>query len=100
MKFEPISSRETTVQHYGKRGIGWHGFCMQYFLLEHRIDEDGVIFNDPIKYIVYLDQVLEDGNKQDSCTVFSLLEAAISQFINDLPFINEVILQSDNAMCY
>ena len=25
MKFETKSSRESTVEHYGKRGLGWHG---------------------------------------------------------------------------
>mmetsp|Transcript_11911 Transcript_11911/g.11462 ORF Transcript_11911/g.11462 Transcript_11911/m.11462 type:complete len:109 (+) Transcript_11911:4601-4927(+) len=50
--------------------------------------------------MVYLDQVLEDGNKQDSVTVFSLLEAAIVQINNDLSFIKEIALQSYNDKCY
>ena len=34
MKFEPMSQRETTLDHYGKRGISWHGFCLQFYLLQ------------------------------------------------------------------
>ena len=33
IKFEPLSSRETIITHYGKRGISWHGFCVQFYLL-------------------------------------------------------------------
>ena len=39
MKFEPISTRETTLDHYGKRGISWHGFCLQFYL-KHNITRE------------------------------------------------------------
>lgn len=28
MKFVPLSARETTQEHFAKRGIGWHGFLL------------------------------------------------------------------------
>ena len=93
MKFNPISARESTIEHYGKRGISWHGFCLIYYLYDNETKE-------PIRYSTYLDQILSDGNKQDAHCVVSLLEAALNQIIHDLPFINSVTLQSDNARCY
>ena len=93
MKFDPISARESTIEHYGKRGISWHGFCLIYYLYDNETKE-------PIRYSTYLDQILSDGNKQDTHCVVSLLEAALNQIIQDLPFIKSVTLQSDNARCY
>ena len=63
MKFEPISSRETTLSHYGKRGIGWHGIHLTYYQLEERTDNNGISQQIPVKYAVYLDQILEDSNR-------------------------------------
>lgn len=34
MKVEPIYFRETTVEHYGKRGILWHGCMAHYFTFD------------------------------------------------------------------
>ena len=92
MKYEMKSTRETTVEHFGKRGIGWHGFAIIFYLL----DTDGL----PYRNIVYIDQILNDDNKQDALTVVGLLEIAISTIILELPFIKEAILTSDNATCY
>ena len=63
MKFEPISARETTLDHYGKRGISWHGFCVQFYLLEEREDESGTISKVPTLYTIYIDQIISDENK-------------------------------------
>ncbi len=41
MKFEVQSSRGSTVEHFGKRGIGWHGCALLYFLYEIKKDDDG-----------------------------------------------------------
>ena len=59
IKFNPISARESTIEHYGKRGISWHGFCLIYYLYDNESKE-------PIRYSTYLDQILSDGNKQDA----------------------------------
>ena len=50
-----------------------------------------------VKYTAHLDQILENDNTQDTFTVFTLVDADIKRFINDLPFIKEVVLQHDNA---
>ena len=101
MKFEPVSARETTLDHYGKRGIGWHGIHIMYFNLEDVEDgKDGKISKQPVQYSVYLDQVLEDGNKQDTICVVSLLDAALKQISYNIPSIKSIILQSDNANSY
>ena len=63
MKFEPMSQRETTFDHYGKRGISWHGFCLQFYLLQSAKSENGCDVEVPMKYTVYLDQIASDGNK-------------------------------------
>ena len=100
MKFEPMSQRETTLDHYGKRGISWHGFCLQFYLIQKEKNKDGDDGEVTSKYTVYLDQVVSDGNKQDSLSVYSLLDAALGQIANELPFISSIILQTDNAKSY
>jgi len=70
MKFEVQSSRESTVEHFGKRGIGWHGCALIYFLYEIKKDDDGnTCTNDDgtevyyaKKYLVYIDQILQNTN--------------------------------------
>ena len=92
MKYEMKSSRETTVEHFGKRGIGWHGFAIIFYLL----DNEG----SPYKNIVYLDQILSETNMQNALTVVALLETGISTIISELPYIKEAVITSDNATCY
>ena len=93
MKFNPMSSRESTIDHYGKRGISWHGFGLIYYLYDE-------VEHKPVRYCNYLDQILSDGNKQDAYCVMSLLDAALAQISHDCPFISSVVVQSDNARCY
>ena len=100
MKFEPLSARETTLDHYGKRGISWHGFCVEFYLLQEKEQEDGSFRTEPTKYTIYIDQILVDGNKQDSLSVFCLLEAAMAQISHELPFVSSIIVQTDNAKSY
>ena len=77
MKFEPISSCETTLSHYGKRGIGWHGIHLMYYRLEEYVNDDGITVNVPVKDDVYLDQIIADTNKHDCLCLFSMLDAAL-----------------------
>ena len=97
MKFEPMSQRETTLNHYGKRGISWHGFCLQFYLLKCEKNKDGEDVRVASKYKVYLDQVVSDGNKQDALSVYSLLDAALGQVSNEMPFVSSLFLETDNA---
>ena len=100
MKFEPLSTRETTLDHYGKRGIGWYGVHIMYFKLEEVKDDDGNVTKEPVQYSVYMDQILADRNKQDSICIASLLYAALKQISVNLPSIGNITLQSDNANSY
>ena len=97
MKFESMSARESSVEHFGKRGMGWHGFALTYYLWEKNPKTNQCSTQ---KYIIYIDQVLKDGAKQDSMTVVTLIESMLQVIYNEFPFINEVILQSDNASTY
>jgi len=92
MKYEMKSTRETTIEHFGKRGIGWHGFAIIFYLLDDK--------GQPYKNIVYLDQILSETNMQNAMTVVALLETAIATIISELPFLKEAIITSDNATCY
>ena len=108
MKFETQSTRESTLEHFGKRGIGWHGCALVYYLYELDLNKN----NDPIldndgkdkyiakRYIAYIDQVLSESNKQDGHTVIGLLEVAMIAINNRYSFIREITLQSDNENIY
>ena len=66
MKFPVQSSRESTIEHFGKRDIGWHGCALIWFLYEIKKDDDGnKCINDDgtkayytKKNLVYIDQIL------------------------------------------
>ncbi len=63
-------------------------------------DTNGSEIYEAWKNIVYIDQISESSNKQDGMMVISLLEAALVAINDQLPFIDEIILQSDDAMPY
>ena len=108
MKFETQSTRESTVEHFGKRGISWHGCALIYYLYENKKDEDGnpTVDNEmnnvyyAKKYLVYIDQILTNSNTQDGMSVVSLLEACLTSIYCKLPFISKLTIQSDNATTY
>ena len=100
MKFEPLSATETTLDYFGKRGISWHGFCLIFYLCQSVRDDTGKETQEPFWYTVYLNQLISDSNKQDSLSVFALLDAAMVQKNEELPFISELILQTDNPKLY
>ena len=68
-----------------------------YYRLE-QVDDNTE--KEAVKYSIYLDQILSDGNKQDSMCVFALIDSALIQIKYNLPFINPCIIQTDNAHCY
>ena len=100
MKFEPLPSRGTSLECYGKRGIGWYGVHVIYFKLKEVEDDDRNIAKEAVQYSVNMDQILADRNRQDSTCITSLLDTALKQISVDLLFISEIILQSDNANSY
>ena len=48
------------------------------------------------KYIVYIDQISEDGNKQDGFVVILLIESTVTAISEQLSFISDVIIKSNN----
>ena len=46
MKFEAMSSRENTLQPFGKRGIGWHGCALIYYVYKVVTDKKNVVQKD------------------------------------------------------
>lgn len=97
MKMEPCYWREKTVDHYGKRGISYHGAMLQFFRLEKGEDGEESI---PVEEKYYIDQICDNDSKQDRLAVFSLLEALLLTIKREFPTIKTISLQSDNAGQY
>ncbi|KAF0683290.1 Aste57867_24650 [Aphanomyces stellatus] len=86
MKLESMFPRETTIQHYGKRGISWHGIC--------------IIYRDPHSNELrmrYMDQLIHNDSKQDPAAVLSLMEHELLQIMVDHPHVKVASFQTDNA---
>ena len=101
MKWEALYFRESSKRHYGKRGTGWEGNVMRYWLYEAPSDSNGGTENARVVQIS-LDQILENGNQQDGLTVLSFLEALLMIAVSlKIPFLTEpATIISDNAGCY
>jgi hypothetical protein len=95
MKYESKYYRGKTTEHFGKRGIGWHGIILQYYRYEEVNGEPRAV-----KVTLNLDQILQGSNKQDGAAVLGLLEAAIYHLKNLIPDVKTLAIQSDNAKCY
>ena len=100
MKWLARYHRETTLQHFAKRGISWHGACIHYFDYHETQGADGMMVKEAVRKTVYLDQILEETNKQGSIMVAAMVECMLHQIAKELPHIKKVTLQSDNAGCY
>ena len=79
LKGESISSRETSLDHYGKRGISLNRLCLIFYIYKSVINNTDETVNIPVRYIVYLNRLLSGSNKQDSLSIFLLLDAAMPQ---------------------
>ncbi|KNC83264.1 hypothetical protein SARC_04480 [Sphaeroforma arctica JP610] len=53
-----------------------------------------------VRHIVYGDQILEKGGKQDGYAIAGLVETYLRQLKKEVPAIETTILSSDNAGCY
>lgn len=92
MKFGALYWREKTVEHYGMRGISWHGtliHCCTY-------DDE---HHEAVAQRAHFDDISLSDNKQDSRAVVSILESLLMRVKEKLPQIKFLILQSDNAKC-
>ena len=97
VKFEAISSSESSLEHYGKRGIGWHSCALVYYLYEIVNHEGNYGWKE---YWIYIAQILEGSNWQDGTAVVGLLEAALTATTTELSFVEEIILQLDHVKSY
>ena len=100
MKFEPMKHREKTVEHFGKRGISWHGALIRYFV-DAPINAVGPSSGTYRREeTMYVDNICGSDNSQDAMGVVSLLEAILTSVKRSLPQIKKAIIQSDNAKTY
>jgi hypothetical protein len=93
MKFENIVKLEGTHQHYGKRGISWHG-VFGYF---YRWNEEKDLAE---KVVIKVDQILDTDTLQDGEAVLSMVECFLLCVEDNFPHLQTGIFQSDNAGCY
>jgi len=95
MKLDPLYSREKTVDHYGKRGMSWHGSMIQYYTMGNFEENTAPFLNK-----LFLDHIVDNENKKDKLVVISILEIVKLAIRQHLPNIEQILLQSDNAGCY
>ena len=93
MKFDAMYFREKTTEHYGKRGISWHGAMILFFIYDQTLRK-------AVKQTIYFDDVSFGENKQDAPAVISLVECLLMRLRKRFPHLTKVSFQSDNASCY
>lgn len=93
MKLEPMYFREKTVDHYGKRGMSWHGALVQYFVYD---ESDTSVTEERL----YYDHISTGDTKQDRESTISMIEAVLLRLSKDLRDVKKIVFISDNATCY
>jgi hypothetical protein len=93
MKWEAMYSREKTTDHFGKRGISWHGNRIEYYVWNPKTEKAELC-------VIKVDQILTGTNKQDGLTCLALLEALQAYCHVEFPGAEITYLQSDNASYY
>ena len=93
MNWEYKGKKETTQEHYGKRGIPWHGFFGFYY---RYIPETGSFE----RIVIKVDQILDGDALKNGSAVLSLLECFLVAVEGEFMFLRKAIFQSDNAACY
>jgi hypothetical protein len=93
MNWNARGNKETTQQHYGKRGIPWHGFLGYYYRYIPETDS----FE---RVVIKVDQILEGDANKNGAAVLSLLECFLLQVEEEFSFLKEAVLQTDNAGNY
>ena len=104
MKFNPVRYRETTQQHYGKRGLSWQGFMIMMQGTDEQLHFPGEEQHSSRSaadfHIQYYDMISMGDSVQDYFMVLSGLEVLTKQLQQDFPHVSTLIFQSDNAKCY
>ena len=94
MKIEPSQNREPTTEHYGKRGISYHGVCVMYMKKNNETGEYAQVLR-------YFDTVIEGDAAQDIGMTMSIIEDVLLRMRGELPdYVQKLIFQSDNARTY
>ena len=89
MKIDPSQHRETSTEHYAKRGISYHGVCVAY------INEDDEFT------LRYFDTLVEGDSKQDIGATLAIVEDLLYRLREALPtHVTHFLFQSDNARNY
>lgn len=99
MKYTPVRYRETSQQHFAKRGMSWNGFMILYRTEEHNWDCLDDTQRESFDHM-YFDLLSSGDSTQDYFMVLSGLEVMLSELHKELPYIKHVVVQSDNAKCY
>jgi hypothetical protein len=107
MKLEEMRHRETQEQHFGKRGMSYHGAAVFVSKAAHSDACDHVQFlrrDDPQHahpYQTYFfDDLIRNSQQQDAVATLSLIEATLARVRRLFPEIATVSIQSDNAAAY
>jgi hypothetical protein len=93
MNWEAMYQREKTTDHFGKRGISWHGCRIEFYLWNKDL-------RSAESHVIKVDQIISGANKQDGPTVLGLLEALQAYCSVEFPEAEITYLQSDNASSY
>jgi hypothetical protein len=70
MKMLPVYFREKTLEHYGKKGMSWHG-AMLYMKQKCEDDDDRDKLADLLT--TYYDHISDGDSKQDWVAVLSII---------------------------
>lgn len=98
MKFTETRLRESQIHNYGKRGFTWHEIVATYYSVKVDLDSPEEFTVEKTKFS--LDQILNNGNKQDGNCVVSMLEAFCVKIDNACKGFTHGIFYSDNALAY
>lgn len=85
--------RSSQMNDFGQRGITWHIVVIEYYDYDEETDE-------PVRVLLPIDQILDSGNRQDGPCVLSMMEAMMKMIKVELPWVENIIIVSDNANCY
>ncbi len=104
MKLEQMYHRETQQQHFGKRGMSYHGTAL-FVNRAARSENCDVSAMAPTKHshpyqTYFFDDIIDNSQQQDSVAALSIIEASIVRTKKLFPYLTTISIQSDNAAAY
>ncbi len=96
--------RETQQQHFGKRGMSYHGAAL-FVSRAARSDHCDVSAMPPTEHshpyqTYFFDDIIDNSQQQDSVAALSIIEASIVRTRKLFPDLTTISIQSDNAAAY